>query len=69
MCHQAKNIERFGVANPTKKERHNLCNKIGTSDDENTSSSYDYSANSADSANRSRKRRKEQVNLYCSSYQ
>lgn len=39
MCQQAKNIKRFGVANPTKEERHRLCKKDSTTDEESSTSS------------------------------
>lgn len=39
MCHQAKNIEKFGVANPDRKQRHVLCKKQidNEESDQNTS--------------------------------
>lgn len=53
MCQQARNIEKFGVANPDRKQRHTLCKKQidteesdrNTSDDENSSNEYNIEDN------------------------
>lgn len=43
MCEQARNMEKFGVPNPDRKQRHAVCKKQydNDDDDDNNNSSYD----------------------------
>lgn len=60
MCHKARNMERFGVTNPTKEERHVQCRKEHTDESSTTSSCASYDARKTVT------KQKEQVNSYFS---
>lgn len=47
LCSQINNIKRFGVLNPTREQRHILCNRQSNSDNGSKSSSSDDSDDEA----------------------